>query len=84
AKAEALVALGRADRVAIVDTARMAVVAYVPVGRRVWHLALSPDGRRAFTTDGVSDTVSVIDIPERRLVTQIKVGRSPWGVVVAP
>ena len=43
----AFVALGPANRVAVVDTATFEVEKYLLVGRRVWHLDLTPDGELA-------------------------------------
>jgi len=39
--ARALVALGRANHVAVIDVKTRQVLAYIPVGMRVWHLAIS-------------------------------------------
>ncbi|MGU3541189.1 beta-propeller fold lactonase family protein, partial [Methylobacterium sp. A54F] len=55
----AFVALGPSDRVAVIDTASFAVLNYILVGRRVWHLALTPEGDRLLTTNGVSGDVTV-------------------------
>ena len=80
----ALVALGRANAVAVIDVASRTVRHIVPVGQRVWHLAISADGKRAFAANGLSDTVSVIDIPSATVTATIPVGRAPWGVAIAP
>jgi YVTN family beta-propeller protein len=50
----------------------------------VWHLALSPDGRRLYTANGNSNDVSVIDLERHEVIKSLGVGRSPWGLVVAP
>ena len=80
----AFVALGPANRVAVVDTRSLQVERYLLVGQRVWNLALSADGRRVYATNGVSNDLSVIDIEANRVLRSIPVGRSPWGVVVRP
>ena len=80
----ALVALGRANTVAIIDVATRTVIAYVPVGRRVWHLAITPDGKRAFAANGLANDVSVIDIAAAKVIATIPVGTAPWGVAIAP
>ena len=79
--ATAFVALGPANHVAVVDVASGAVSKYILVGQRVWHLALSPDGK-LFTTNGLSNDVTVIDVASLKAVKSIKVGRYPWGVAV--
>ena len=54
------------------------------VGQRVWNLALSTDGTRIFTTNGVSNDLSMIDIQAMRVLRSVPVGQAPWGVVVKP
>ena len=80
----AFVALGPANRVALIDAATLKVEKYLLVGQRVWQLAFTPDERLLFTTNGTSNDVSVIDVEKLRVMRSIKVGRYPWGVVVAP
>jgi YVTN family beta-propeller protein len=82
--AKLFVALGPANRVAVVDVASLRVERYLLVGQRVWNLALSPDGSRVYTTNGVSNDMSVIDVAAMRVVRSIPVGQLPWGVVVRP
>ena len=82
--AKLFVALGPANRVAVVDTRSLAVERYLLVGQRVWNLALSPDGSRLYTTNGVSNDLSVIDTAGLRVVRSVPVGQAPWGVVVVP
>ncbi len=79
----AFIALGPANRVAAVDVASGTVRAYILVGQRVWHLALTPDGK-LFATNGLSNDVTMIDTATLRAVKSIRVGRLPWGVAVRP
>lgn len=79
----AFVALGPANRVAIIDTATLKVKKYVLVGQRVWQLYLTPDDKMLFTTNGASSDVTAIDIAKEKAVKSIKVGRYPWGVVIS-
>jgi PQQ-dependent catabolism-associated beta-propeller protein len=80
----AFVALGPANRIAVIDTATFKVEKYLLVGQRVWQMGFTPDEKLLFTTNGASNDVSVIDVEKLRVVRSIKVGRYPWGVVVAP
>ena len=80
----AFVALGPADRVAVVDAKTYDVKDYLLVGRRVWQLAFTPEEDLLFTTNGVSGDVTAIDVAKLRPTHSIKVGRFPWGVVVRP
>ena len=54
------------------------------VGRRVWHLDLTPDGGTLFTTNGLTNDVSVIDVASLEVVKSTPVGRMPWGVAIRP
>jgi YVTN family beta-propeller protein len=78
------VALGPANRIAVINGTTHEVEKYLLVGQRVWQLAFTPDERLLFTTNGASNDVSAIDVDRLRVLRSIKVGRYPWGVVVAP
>ena len=53
-------------------------------GMAIIALALSADGSRLFTTNGVSNDLSVVDVQAMRVTRSVPVGQAPWGVVVAP
>jgi YVTN family beta-propeller protein len=78
------VAMGRANRVAEIDTASHAVLRSFDVGARTWGVALSADGRRLFASNGLSGDVTVIDLASGRALASVATGGKPWGVVVAP
>ena len=80
----AFVALGPSNHVAAVNAETLEVEDYILVGRRVWHMAFSPDKSLLFTTNGVSGDVTVIDVAEREAIKSIKVGRFPWGAALRP
>ena len=77
--ATAFVALGPANRVAVINVRTGNVIKYILVGQRVWHLRLTPDEQLLFTTNGVSNDVTAIDVKALKAVKSIKVGRYPWG-----
>jgi YVTN family beta-propeller protein len=79
----AFVALGPANRIAVIDTATKKVEKYLLVGQRVWQLAFTPDAKYLYTTNGVSNDVSVIDVASLKVVKSIPVGSFPWGVAIA-
>jgi YVTN family beta-propeller protein len=80
----AFVALGPANRVAVIDPQTYEVLRYLLVGQRVWSLAFSPDQNRVYTTNGVSNDISVIDVGAQKVIKSVPVGQSPWGVVSRP
>jgi PQQ-dependent catabolism-associated beta-propeller protein len=80
---KAFVALGPANRVAVIDAATHEVVKYLLVGQRVWHMAFTPDEKYLLTTNGVSNDVSIIDVAALKVIKTIQVGELPWGVAIA-
>jgi len=80
----AFVALGPANRVAVIDARSYEVLRYLLVGQRVWSLAFNPDQSRVYTTNGVSNDISVIDVGSLKVIKSVPVGQSPWGVVSRP
>jgi PQQ-dependent catabolism-associated beta-propeller protein len=79
----AFIALGPANRIAIVDAATHKVIKYLLVGQRVWHMAFTPDEKYLLVTNGVSNDVSVIDVVAQKVIKTIQVGELPWGVAMA-
>jgi YVTN family beta-propeller protein len=77
------VALGPANRVAVINGATHEVQKYLLVGQRVWHLAFTPDEKYLLTTNGVSNDVSVIDVASLKVIKTIQVGELPWGIAIS-
>jgi YVTN family beta-propeller protein len=77
------VALGPANRVAVINGATHSVQKYLLVGQRVWHVALTPDEKYLLTTNGLSNDVSIIDVASLRAIKTIQVGELPWGVAIS-
>ena len=80
----AFVALGPANRVAVVDATSHQVIKYLLVGQRVWHTAFTPDEKWLLVTNGISNDVSVIDVAALKVTKTIQVGELPWGITMAP
>jgi len=80
----AFVALGPANRVAVVNGETHKVEKYLLVGQRVWQLAFTPDQKYLLSTNGVSNDVSIIDVASLKVIKSVQVGSFPWGVVVSP
>ncbi len=79
---KAFVALGPANRVAVIDAGTYEVEDYLLVGQRVWQLAFSPDEKTLYSTNGVSNDISVIDVEAGKVIKSVAVGSFPWGIVV--
>jgi len=80
---KAFVALGPANRVAVIDAKTFEVEDYLLVGKRVWQLAFTPDQKFLFATNGNSNDVSVIDVERQKVTKSIPTGTAPWGVTVS-
>jgi PQQ-dependent catabolism-associated beta-propeller protein len=77
------VALGPANRIAVVDGVTHEVLKYLLVGQRVWHMAFTADEKYLLTTNGVSNDVSIIDVAALKVIKSIQVGELPWGVTIS-
>lgn len=78
------VALGPANRVAVIDGESLEVVDYILVGQRVWQMAFTPGEEFLVTTNGNSNDVTVIDVAKEEAIKSIQVGQQPWGVAITP
>jgi YVTN family beta-propeller protein len=80
----AYVALGRSNKIAVINAQTFEIEKYLPVGLRVWNLVFSPDQKRLYAANGMSNDVSVIDLESQAVSKSIRVGNLPWGIVVKP
>jgi PQQ-dependent catabolism-associated beta-propeller protein len=80
----AYIALGPANRVAVINAQTYEIEKVLLVGQRVWNLAFSPDQKRLYTTNGTSNDISIIDLDTQTVTKSIGVGTYPWGVAVKP
>ena len=78
------VALGPANRVAVIDPKTYEVQEYILVGQRPWHLGFSPDQSKLYVANGLTNDMTVIDVASLKAEKSVPVGRLPWGVAVIP
>ena len=78
----------RSNNVSVIDTATNMVVATVPVGAVPGWVAVTPDGKYAYVTNGNAgnppSTVSVIDTATNMVVATVPVGLGPGALAVTP
>lgn len=55
----------------------------LPEGSRSMGVALSPDDRMLYVTNGRTRTLSVLDLERGEIVASADVGERPWGVAVS-
>lgn len=80
-----LVTVEANQSVLVVDLASGTVVGKIPTTQRGSHmLALTADGRRAFTTNVPDGTISELDIADRAFVRTIPVAHAVEGIAVSP
>ena len=75
-------ATGRGNCVAVIDGETLQLLTLIPVGQRPWGIAISPDGQKLYTANGLSNDVSVIDASTNKVVATIKAGDGPWGIAL--
>jgi YVTN family beta-propeller protein len=80
--ARAYVALGRANRVAVVNVKTREIIDYVLVGKRAWGLALTHDGKKLYVANGLSDDISIIDTEKLKVIKSVPVGMVPYGILI--
>ncbi|MEM9591523.1 MAG: PQQ-dependent catabolism-associated beta-propeller protein, partial [Pseudomonadota bacterium] len=78
------IALGPANRVAVVNAGTFEVEDYVLVGQRPWHLEIHPDGSRLYVANGLTNDMTVIDLKTLKPLKSVPVGRLPWGIAITP
>ena len=78
------VALGPANRVAVIDPETYAVKDYILVGQRPWHLELSPDHDKVYVANGLTNDMTVIDVESLKAEKSVPVGRLPRGIAIVP
>ena len=66
----------------MIDTQTNTIVAKIPVGKRPWNMAITPDGAKLYVACGRSNAVAVIDTATNSKVADIPVGELPWGVAI--
>lgn len=79
---ELYVSTGRGNAVAIIDTEKNEVATTIPVGNRVWGIALDRTGSKLYTANGASHNVSAVDLKLRKELRRIKVGDGPRGIAI--
>ena len=79
------IALGPANRIAVIDQKTKKLIKYLLVGQRVWQLGFYTRSKNFIkSTNGVSNDVSIINVDKLKVEKSVKVGRFPWGVVISP
>jgi YVTN family beta-propeller protein len=68
--------------VSVIDVAASTVIGTIalPEASRTMGVALSPDDRILYVTNGRSQTLAAIDLESDEVVASVEVGPRPWGI----
>jgi YVTN family beta-propeller protein len=72
------------DNVSVVDLASLKVIGDITVGPHVHGMALTPDGRRLFTTSEVDHTLIISDTETHKTLGTVKLPGKPNQCAVTP
>src|SRR5262245_47024160 len=72
------------NAVAVIDSSTNQVIAQIPVGSNPIRIAMTPDGRKGYVSNGGASTVSVIDTTNLVVTSTIPVGTGPQESAVTP
>ena len=78
----AYAALGRANRVAVIDVAKREVLDYILVGQRPWGLKLNGDESKLYVANGLSDDLSIVNTKTNKVLKTVPVGEVPYGIAI--
>ncbi|WP_417519876.1 beta-propeller fold lactonase family protein [Minwuia sp.] len=78
----AVVALGRANHIAFVDTGTGEIEDYVLVGKRAWNMTFNRSESLLFVANGLSDDITIVDTANRKAVRSVPIGRVPHTVLI--
>lgn len=71
--------------ISIVDPKTLKIVGTIPTGQPESHMmALSHDGRRAYTANVGPGTVSVLDVAARKTITVIPIAKTTQRIAITP
>ena len=72
------------NSVAVIDSATDQIITQIPVGSKPSRLAMTPDGRKAYVSNGADNTLSAINTANRVVTRTIAVGGGPQEIAVTP
>jgi YVTN family beta-propeller protein len=72
------------NNVSIIDTETNTFIATFNVCFGPIGVAVSPDGKILYVTNGDINTVSIIDTTTKNVIATVNVGKKPYGVAVSP
>jgi YVTN family beta-propeller protein len=74
----------KGDAVSVIDLGSLKVVRDITVGKDVHCVALTPDGRRLFTTSEIDHTLDISDVATGKIIGSVKLPGKPNECAVTP
>src|SRR6202158_778307 len=74
----------KGDTVSVVDLASLKVIREIPPGKDVHCVALTPDGKRLFTTSEIDHTLIISDTTTGKILGTVKLSGKPNHCAVTP
>jgi YVTN family beta-propeller protein len=56
-----IISIGKDATVPAIDIATDQIIVTIPVGKRPWNMAITPDGKRPYVANGRSNSASAVD-----------------------
>src|SRR5262249_42942143 len=73
------------NAVDVIDLNMCKVVAEIPSGQKeMYMLVISPNGKRAYTSNVSAGNISVLDLAKRNLITTILIAKSVQRISISP
>jgi YVTN family beta-propeller protein len=79
--ATVIVALGRANLLAFIDTETLKIEDYLRVGTYPWAVAFSPDDRMLYVLNRSSGNLAIVDMLDHGVVRLVPVGPQPYAML---
>ncbi len=76
--------VSHSTHVVVIDTERNVVAGDIPGTDGVHGLALAPDLKRGFSSNGRANTVGIVDLTTLRTVKQVPTGETPDAILYEP
>ena len=73
-----------ANAVYVIDPATLRTLATIPAGRNANGIAVHPDGRSVYVSNGTDGSVMRIDTASNTVNATIAVGKRPWNMAITP
>jgi YVTN family beta-propeller protein len=72
------------SKIYVIDMAQLEVKSVLQGGNFCNGVAVRPDGKQVFISNGKEATVSIIDTSTDHIIGTVPVGKRPWNMAITP